>query len=343
MHQKFQRVSLKKVAELAQVSVSTASQALRGDGRIAPSTRERVMAAAKEVGYQRHALLSHLAARKFRPDNATTQTLIVLLPHQRKWSFEMIRWVDSCRVLASGQGFRLDIVDSTQINTCEQACQQWIRQGVCGLLIGNSPSHLRLSQFPWQGLAVVVCGGYHLRPLHHMVKLDVAEGLVALTEKAQEKGYQRIGYAMMRHDDPVIDDWIRVGLAQELARQSESPVPVYSGSLRDQTGFMDWFREHQPDVVIGFPQVFGYWIESEAALTGRRTARLYLPASPGTGESGWVEDQGVVAEEALRQLIECVQRGETKPPATPRITLISGYWHEGETCPPRPTVPLCEA
>ena len=45
-------VGLKEIAKLAYVSVSTASIALRGDPRVAPQTRERVVTIAKGLGYE---------------------------------------------------------------------------------------------------------------------------------------------------------------------------------------------------------------------------------------------------------------------------------------------------
>jgi len=46
------RVRLRDVARAAHVSVSTASSALSGTGRVAPDTRERVRRTAEALGYQ---------------------------------------------------------------------------------------------------------------------------------------------------------------------------------------------------------------------------------------------------------------------------------------------------
>lgn len=334
MHHPIGRVSLKEVARKAQVSVSTASQALRGDGRIALATRERVMAAARKVGYQRHPLLSHLASKKFRPHSAAGTVLLAILPPRRQWSFHVLRWVEACRTLADGQGFKLEVADSSQLAPVEELCTKWRAQGVRGLLIGNSPRHFLLNNAAWNGFAVVNCGGYHMRPAHHTVKMDVTEGLVALWHQARQRGYRRIGFAMMRHADPIFDDWMRIGLARELAAQCDPCLPVHSGPLDHPEAFKNWLLQHRPDVVIGFPQIFGYWMEQTYEPGSRLPARLFLPCSSADAESGWFEDQALIAEEALRQLIDCVRQGQDRPPAVPRVTLVSGRWNEGETCPP---------
>jgi LacI family transcriptional regulator len=54
------------VAREAGLSQSTVSRALRGDTRVAPETRERVLAAARRLGYTPSALGRHLAQRSTR-------------------------------------------------------------------------------------------------------------------------------------------------------------------------------------------------------------------------------------------------------------------------------------
>ncbi|WP_210508271.1 LacI family DNA-binding transcriptional regulator [Naasia sp. SYSU D00057] len=53
--------TLRDVAQLAGVAFSTASDALAGKGRVAPETRERVLSAAKQLGYR-----PNLSARNLR-------------------------------------------------------------------------------------------------------------------------------------------------------------------------------------------------------------------------------------------------------------------------------------
>lgn len=58
------RVSIQQVAERAGVSTTTVSHALNGKGRLADATRERVRAAAEELGYQPHGPARNLAGGK---------------------------------------------------------------------------------------------------------------------------------------------------------------------------------------------------------------------------------------------------------------------------------------
>lgn len=66
-------VTIRDVASAAEVSVSTASRALSGSGRIALGTRERVLAAAQLMGYQPNDLARSLHGKP-------TGTIAVLVP-----------------------------------------------------------------------------------------------------------------------------------------------------------------------------------------------------------------------------------------------------------------------
>ena len=72
------RVTLREVAELAAVSPSAASAALRGDGRLHTETRERILAAAEELGYRRNAVARSLR----RSSNCVVVTVMYDMPSE---------------------------------------------------------------------------------------------------------------------------------------------------------------------------------------------------------------------------------------------------------------------
>src|SRR6266478_3616037 len=56
--------TISDVAALARVSIGTASKALNGRGQLRAETRERVVAAAQQLGFQPNALARALLARR---------------------------------------------------------------------------------------------------------------------------------------------------------------------------------------------------------------------------------------------------------------------------------------
>ena len=78
-----QRVSIEDVAKAAAVSVATVSRAMRGISHVAPSTRERVITAATELGYRADPHASRLAAGR-------TSTIAMAVPVFNHWYFSEV-------------------------------------------------------------------------------------------------------------------------------------------------------------------------------------------------------------------------------------------------------------
>jgi len=62
------RATLAQVADLSGVSLKTASRALGGEKYVSPDTLDRVLTAARQLGYQRNTAASILASGKFTDD-----------------------------------------------------------------------------------------------------------------------------------------------------------------------------------------------------------------------------------------------------------------------------------
>jgi len=76
------RVTIKQVAEAAQVHYSTVSKALRGRGRIPTVTRNRILKIAGEIGYRQDSVMQALAAQRSRCSGLHRETRIVFLSNR---------------------------------------------------------------------------------------------------------------------------------------------------------------------------------------------------------------------------------------------------------------------
>ncbi len=92
--------ALSDVARLAQVSKATASRALSGRGYVSEETRDRVVAAAAEIGY----VVSSNAASLV---TGQTRNVGVVIPHINRWYFaEVLEGIESA-LIASGYDLTL--------------------------------------------------------------------------------------------------------------------------------------------------------------------------------------------------------------------------------------------
>lgn len=101
---------LEEVARRAQVSTATASRALSGRGRLAEATRQRVRAAAAELGYVASAAASSLATGR-------TLSIGVLVPLLDRWFFATV--LDGIAARLAPRGY-----DLTLYNVTDDAAQR---------------------------------------------------------------------------------------------------------------------------------------------------------------------------------------------------------------------------
>jgi DNA-binding LacI/PurR family transcriptional regulator len=86
--------ALSDVARLAQVSKATASRALSGRGYVSEQTRDRVVAAAAEIGYVVSSNASSLVTGQ-------TRNVGVVIPHINRWYFaEVLEGIESALIAA---------------------------------------------------------------------------------------------------------------------------------------------------------------------------------------------------------------------------------------------------
>ncbi len=104
-------VSLRDIAEHAGVSFQTAGKALNGEGRIAPATRQRILAAAAELGYVPNTVARSLKTRSTRSIGFVASGLAsyVLTPLMRGVEREATaQGYFSIFTLAEGDGAHID-------------------------------------------------------------------------------------------------------------------------------------------------------------------------------------------------------------------------------------------
>ena len=90
--------SIEDVARLAGVSIATVSRSLRGLPEVAPSTRDRVLAAAHELDYVASPFAARLASGR-------TSTVAVVVPYVDRWFFACV--LGAVEAVLGGAGYDL--------------------------------------------------------------------------------------------------------------------------------------------------------------------------------------------------------------------------------------------
>ena len=124
------RVTIRQVARLAGVSAMTVSKALNGKPGIAAETRERVLAAAKELRYT-----PNLLAKSFR--TARTNTIGVIMSSSFETVFTML--LDGIEEAAAEAGYSILLATTRDDLDAEMAIiESMVRKRVDGLILTSS-------------------------------------------------------------------------------------------------------------------------------------------------------------------------------------------------------------
>jgi len=246
-------VTLQHVAKKAGVSATTASHALRGSGVVKMSTREKVHAAAAELGYQLDLNASALA-RRSRSGSARYVKTACLGPGS-KANVEMLE--STCNTLKIlGHNIEYHTVETS--DEMRQEISRLYHAGVDGLLFYRT-SHLAEDLTAREMLDhfyLVEIGQISAQLPIDRVRTDHFLSTFRLWKICHDRGFRRIGAALMSHRTRIIEDDTRLGgiLAAQssVASRAITKIPPFLGNFSDEKGLLRWLRKHRPDCVIGF-------------------------------------------------------------------------------------------
>lgn len=345
------------VARLAGVAKATVCRALQDRPNVAPATRAKVLQAAKQIGYRadpslsalsrrrwansgqrsfRHVALIHLrnkAATRPKPSNGKPQVnhspRAVLFPAIRRKLDQM--------------GYQMSEYSCFDYKEGSQLSRVLYNRGVDGLIL-SVEGPVRNWGIAWDRFSALSVG-HGSSELPHVTS-DWMQAVTLAVEKAEQRGYRRIGFINLVHENPSLD--LRVSSAIEHQRQRleiryGNRIPILSGQSKDFQPWQqwvpvvqDWFERWQPDVVIDGTQCAYHWLktlglEPPSACGYISIMRNFEEAvKHTTSVDHHYEVQGEWAVDLLSTMIQSNVKGIQEHP--PRLTIPCG-WKEGETLP----------
>jgi LacI family transcriptional regulator len=328
------RMTLRKLAKVAGLSLSAVSMALRNHPDIAPKTRTRVRALARELGYhpdpKMASLMRHLrkgAANEYRE----TIGFLSSYANYDEWkTFPQHDAYLGALARAEELGYRLEIFHWGEPGMRPgRLSQLLVARGIRGLLISASLPKTRL-RLAWENFAAASFG-YSLESPHiHRITSDYYFAMVTALRHLKKEGCRRIGFNLNAADDAkVLGLWRSAYSLFQESVQPDRRIPV--NMTRHGHGSLDgWLRQHRPDAIISSGCDFP--IDYEA---------IYQRSAP--GDIAYVNLNIRRADERSRgidtasyelgqlgvgHLVTMLQRNETGLPNDPQTLSIHGKWVE---------------
>ncbi|MCF3649389.1 LacI family DNA-binding transcriptional regulator [Synoicihabitans lomoniglobus] len=335
------RVTQQDIAKELGLDKSTVSLALRNNPGIAKATLERVQGMADKLGYRPDPALSNLARQRWAGhETGSGAALAYLIDSRMANADQHRRFLDPARARAEGRGYLLHEFDLAEYSSMKAASRVLNHRGIRGLLVPqfahtNGPS---LFEMPAANFTVVCLDLGWVSVPFHIVAPDMFENTRRVWREVVNRGYKRIGGAILSHTPQAVDDAARYGASAASQHEfipKKDRIPLLTTDHADRAGFMKWFERHEPEVVIAFISRVYDWILE----TGRRVPEDVAVASLSVFPDQTPEVSGVLRQvdnigiTGVDALIAAMHEHEWGIPTLQRKLSLEPIWYEGTSLP----------
>lgn len=332
--------SIRELAAKLGVSRTTVSLALRRHPDVAPATRDRIIAAAKEAGYHSNALVKALMTqvRNRKRLKPTGEVLAYLTSHttENDWRRHPshVQQFEGARERAEELGFQLQPFWLGDMGAHSRHLARVLEaRGVRGSLlppIGVAHHTLELN---WAEHAVV-CIGYSFqqialnRAVHDTISL-----VGACHSHLRKLGHDRIGLVLHKTDNSRVRHLWVTGYLGQWQHGVEQIPPLLLERYEDSDSFREWVGRVRPHAIIGIWQDQPLsWLPDMGLRVPDDISYATLDLGDRVGKiAGMMQDHHGVGAAAMDLLAGQLFRNEIGIPATPKIIMVEGTWMDGPT------------
>ena len=354
------RITLTDVARKAGVHVTTVSLALRNHPRLPVTTREKIQALAREMGYAPDPFLRALVAYRGRVmQRRNAPTLAYVTNWNTRWGWKKVTahpdFYAGALAKAKDLGYGLDHFWLKEEGMTQGRLSQiLVSRGINGLIIASHGREMGDAlQFDWHNFSAVKIDYFPHKPALHNVTNNQCDIVRLAMQKVMAAGYRRIGFVMHRGWDHAVDHlWTAGFLCEQQALGARERIPAHlfpeaepverwlneskSDVAPDPEPFARWFEKYRPEVLI----TKGAFLHQLLADMGLRVPRdvalvdVFLEDRTG-GTAGVRQNHAEVGALAVEILAGQLQHNKFGVPEIPTTTFVEGTWFDGRTCPPR--------
>lgn len=334
-------VSMRDIARHTGVSIATVSKCLSGKRDVAESTRRRILAASRKLGYRQNPLVAALMRsrrRRSAPTDTLTLAFVTAFPTPDGWREHpspIFRQMFAGAVArATERNYRLEHFWLLRDGMSPARFSgMLLARGIRGLLLAPVPDDRIQLELEWRNFSVTVLGITPVTSRFNRVATDYYQSMLLAMTECSKLGYKRPGLAV--RVDTLRRLEYRWEAALHVAAKRLGMEPAEPLFLPEWTAgeVAQWLDRQQPDVVVG--PVHGKLLELIRA-TGRKIPQdlgilaLMVPAMRDR-LSGIVQDGEWMGAVAVDQLISQLERNETGIPEHPITHTTLGRWNPGRT------------
>ena len=335
-------MNVRYIAELAGVSPSAVSLALRNSPRISADTKGRILRVAQESGYAPDAKIVHLMRHLRKPRALRQQAcfgVISFYDSLRPWdkSRHLTRVYEGMTRRAGELGYRLEPLWLRAPGMTYQRLRGILEaRSIEGLLCFGSPDFAEEFPAELSQQAVVTLGLSIRSPLHRITSHFYNDTVNAL-ERVHQLGYLRPGLVLGSYEETRsahAHSAAYLGWCEHVLGPGRA-LPVIRLNAVEEKPLLAWLAEHKPDVLI-FVHLPDMVARLRALLKERRIrvprqlgVAVLSHLVAGSGFSGLQQNQQLMGAWAVELLAARIANRDFGIPASPRIEMVESEWIEG--------------
>ena len=330
--------TIRDIAARSGLSKSAVSLALREHPRIPAATRERVLVAARALGYRPNPVFSHMMRSVRATGPLRAQATLGILhgfaePQPARSIPYHAEWVAGARLRAESLGYAIDELWMKEPGMSARRLSDIIRaRGIHALLIAPLPER-RGVQLDWEDFTAVTAGYSLVAPRLTRAVPNHQQAMLVCVQQLAARGYRRVGLALEKRMDPLVRfnlsapfQWYQ----SRLPRTAAVPVLELAGAPR--VAFLRWLRRHRPEAVIVTNRVQAEWIRAEKLAAPGDIGVVCTSRTVAPPDYCCVDQQPRrLGAAAVDLLIGQMNRGEVGLPANPKTVFTDVAWFDGKS------------
>ena len=334
-------ITMIDIARKVGLARSTVSMALRNHPDIAASTKDLVLKAASELGYQPNPLISLLMSRLHEETSTRHDTVLAVINEpEADWNWRNFPIFQTMWAGMESQAKRrgyliMEFCVGPHGIRPERLNQILVARGIPGIILAPklNPGPSRFTR--WENFASVTADLSISTPGHSRSCIDHFHNFNRAWTALEARGYRRIGFlnntGLSTRCEHQYHAANLVKLDQLPAERRVAPL-----TLPDKETTADnvrtWLRQERPDALLLAGADYMLRVVREVAAVPEElgVAALELGSAP-AGTSGIDERMHEIGEASVDMLIGRLQRNERGLLSAPRILHVEGVWRDGDT------------
>ncbi len=206
-------------------------------------------------------------------------------------------------------------------------------RGTNGILLLPFGIEIDLSELDWSRYSAVYMDYILRKPPISTVNSDHYQSMHMLLDQLRARGYRRPGLVMdTLLDHGILYRWHASFLGYCWHSRAFEECPPLLAYRPGKEGFLPWFKENRPDVVLCHEPVAMSWMEEAGARIPETHGFCCLNTSTSPIPCAGLDLQpAVLGASGVEIIVAQIHRNEYGPPRTPSTTSIIGRWEEGST------------